>query len=69
MKILKVIKGDYELIYTDAKPKEAGVYRRYAKSEWEHLIDRNGGTWLKIYDFTFLEKAYEEWVRGQRKHD
>ena len=71
MKILRVESGEYETIYTDAKPKEAGVYRRiYTEGEfptfsWEHQIDRNGGTWLRLFDETTLEEAYQEFMRKQ----
>ena len=63
MKIISVIKKEFEEITTDEK--YAPFYRRLEPERWEHWMGDNHG-WIS-YRFTdFLEKAYEEWVRKER---
>ena len=72
MKILRVEKGEHDLVYTDAKPKEASIYRRnfingkFPTFSWEHWL---GDThqWLRLFDDTQLEEAYDQWIREQKK--
>lgn len=69
MKVLRVEKGEHETVYTDVKPEGAGVYRRnftdgeFPTFAWEHLIDRNGGTWLRLFDHEQLEKVYRKYLK------
>jgi len=67
MKILDASHGTYETIHVDTKPLDAGWYIRFSSSEWYHKIDRNGGTWLFIYDPATHEDAYKEWKKKTSK--
>ena len=67
MKILKVIVGTYETVYTDLKPEGSGIYRRNFTGTWEHLIDRNGRTWLRLFDHEQIEYLYQEWQKKESK--
>jgi len=72
MKILRIEKGEYITVYTDVKPEGSGVYRRnyidgkFPTFSWEHLIDRNGGTWLRLFDHEQIEDAYKQWIKEQK---
>ena len=63
MKIISVIKKEFEEITTDEK--YAPFYRRLEPERWEHWMGDNHG-WIS-YRFTdFLEQAYDGWVRKER---
>jgi hypothetical protein len=63
MKIISVIKKEYEEITTDET--YGPLYRRLEPEIWEHWMGENHG-WIN-YRFTdFLESAYDEWVRKER---
>jgi len=64
MKIISVIKKEFEEITTDDK--FLNVYFLFPDDSYYHKIDRNGGTLLKVNDTTTLENASEEWVRKER---
>ena len=67
IEIKEIIEGKLEIVHIKAVPEAAGVYIRFGNGDWFHLIDRNGGTYLRVFDPQFFETAYQLWKRNEQK--
>ena len=66
MKVLSITPGHFETVIMQAKPPEAGHYRRDPNGTWWYLIARDGGEWLMLYDPRAQEIAYQEFKQQGR---
>jgi len=64
MRIVKVIKSEFEEIETD-EITYLNRYRRLGEMQWEHYLGHTH-QWLEFRFCDLMEDLYQKWVREQR---